>query len=328
MTNEEDKFLGVLKETYRNQQSLDSAMVSALKENDPRIIQAAQLQMDGDILGRQRIAEEIASEGYFSDYIVSRAWKSAFNELKGESEKEYTQQFDTYTIRDYFLSASRGDSRAVDAVYSYLFNEMKKEHFLKHEIETSLESSFSSQVKSSYMDGETNSEKSKSLLEKYGGRTSEEAKTDIKKWDFEIKYDYSWESRARAYRGNDISKEALVNAIMDIEGEDRDGAETEIRFFELEMEHEDIDITANEAKQYFEFGEPAGVEADTFLKALDIKSGAKGTDTDGDGKKDAYSVVKEVIPQIGELPISDDQKTAIAKALGWGDSTIRTYKTW
>lgn len=328
VTNEEDKFLGVLKETYRNQQSLDSAMVSALKENDPRIIQAAQLQMDGDILGRQRIAEEIASEGYFSDYIVSRAWKSAFNELKGESEKEYTQRFDTYTIRDYFLSASRGDSRAVDAVYSYLFNEMKKEHFLKHEIETSLESSFSSQVKSSYMDGETNSEKSKSLLEKYGGRTSEEAKTDIKKWDFEIKYDYSWESRARAYRGNDISKEALVNAIMDIEGEDRDGAETEIRFFELEMEHEDIDITANEAKQYFEFGEPAGVEADTFLKALDIKSGAKGTDTDGDGKKDAYSVVKEVIPQIGELPISDDQKTAIAKALGWGDSTIRRYKTW
>jgi hypothetical protein len=32
--------------------------------------------------------------------------------------------------------------------------------------------------------------------------------------------------------------------------------------------------------------------------------------------------------QIGKLNISDAQKEAIAKSMGWADSTIRKYKTW
>lgn len=115
---------------------------------------------------------------------------------------------------------------------------------------------------------------------------------------------------------------------MEIEDESWEGAEAEIRFFELEMENEDLDITASEAKKYFEYGEPAGISAEQFLEGLEIKSNATGTDSDGDGEADSYSVVKEVLPKIGRLNLTAYQKTEMAKALGWSEKTINRYKTW
>ena len=328
VTNGETEFRRLIEETYRDQRAIDSAMVTGLKDNDSRIIEAAEKQMEGDILGRQQIADEIASEGLFSSYLVSRAWKSAYNELQGESTSEYSQDFDTYTIQDYFTAAYNGDDLAVSVVYEYLAEQLQEEHYLKHEIEDSLASSFASQVKNSYMKGETDEIKATALLKEYGGRDSYEAETDIKKWDFELEYGYSWGSRARAYRGGDISENDLIEAIMEIEDESWEGAEAEIRFFELEMENEDLDITASEAKKYFEYGEPAGISAEQFLEGLEIKSNATGTDSDGDGEADSYSVVKEVLPKIGRLNLTAYQKTEMAKALGWSEKTINRYKTW
>lgn len=328
VTNGETEFRRLIEETYRDQRAIDSAMVTGLKDNDSRIIEAAEKQMEGDILGRQQIADKIASEGLFSSYLVSRAWKSAYNELQGESTSEYSQDFDTYTIQDYFTAAYNGDDLAVSVVYEYLAEQLQEEHYLKHEIEDSLASSFASQVKNSYMKGETDEIKATALLKEYGGRDSYEAETDIKKWDFELEYGYSWGSRARAYRGGDISENDLIEAIMEIEDESWEGAEAEIRFFELEMENEDLDITASEAKKYFEYGEPAGISAEQFLEGLEIKSNATGTDSDGDGEADSYSVVKEVLPKIGRLNLTAYQKTEMAKALGWSEKTINRYKTW
>jgi hypothetical protein len=42
-----------------------------------------------------------------------------------------------------------------------------------------------------------------------------------------------------------------------------------------------------------------------------------------------YSAMKKVMAMIGSQPgLTDAQKTAIAKSIGWSDRNIRKYKTW
>lgn len=46
------------------------------------------------------------------------------------------------------------------------------------------------------------------------------------------------------------------------------------------------------------------------------------------GEEDvAYSKVKECMPYIDSLPLTDEQKTALALSW-WAESTVRRYKTW
>lgn len=59
---------------------------------------------------------------------------------------------------------------------------------------------------------------------------------------------------------------------------------------------------------YWDTVRPTGIEAGLYDHYLSTVSAIRGIDYDGDGKKDAYSAIDQVLAYIDNLPIRDEQK--------------------
>ena len=71
-----------VKNRFEDQKAIDSALRKALRENDPRIKEAAQYLIDGNHSERIRITREIVSEGKFSQDIVVGAINAEATAIK------------------------------------------------------------------------------------------------------------------------------------------------------------------------------------------------------------------------------------------------------
>jgi DNA polymerase III delta prime subunit len=82
-----------VKARFKDQNAVKSAIRKALRENDPRIKEAAQAAVDGKIGEYNRIAEEILNEGYFTKEDIKAAIKSEINDMvEDEKEEADTEQ--------------------------------------------------------------------------------------------------------------------------------------------------------------------------------------------------------------------------------------------
>lgn len=183
-------------------------------------------------------------------------------------------------------------------------------------------------IKEEFLSGNLTASRAAEMYVRYGGYTKEDAQDTVRGWQFEQEWGFTYSQRKSAYKSGQITDSELRSILMDMGGKTAEEAEQDIAVYDWEMEvpgSEGISYAA--IRDYYESVEPYGVSKGTYTKAWRIKNSAKGVDADGDGKKDAYSVVKEVMPQIGELPISNEQKDALAHCW-WADSTVRKYKTW
>lgn len=208
---------------------------------------------------------------------------------------------------EYYAAVAGNDRATANMLYDRLIAEKVAEGYLRSEAKDSIASSFTTQVKNEYMDGEISRSKAIRLLTD----NTDNGESEVKKWDFELEHGFSWSARVKGYRLGKISESELISAVMDIEGESREEAEEYIRFLDLEMANQDISITASEASSFFEYAEPAGIAIDVYL---DYKNKAK--DITGEGKK------KRRMDVIHSLPLSSTQKDALYYAEGWAASTI------
>ena len=228
-----------------------------------------------------------------------------------------------FGANDFFNAAKNNNVKDANAIRDELIAKKQDEGYLKWEAINSVESSFTSEVKKSYLDGDITAQKAKDILMKYGGKESvSEAETEIKKWNFERKQGYTWSARARGYRLGDISKQELISAVMDIEGDDEEGAELYIRFLDLAKNNEDIEITSYDASSYFKYAEPAGIEVATYLDYKDEASKCKG-EKDEYGNTIRNTKKAQILLVIDALPITNEQKDALYFANGWAQSTLK-----
>lgn len=218
----------------------------------------------------------------------------------------------------YYTAVVTNDQDTADDLYDYLIAEKVSEGYLKHEAEDSVASSFATQVGKAYMDGEITRYQAIELLKD----NTNKGEKEVKKWDFELDYGFSWSERVRKYRLGKISKTDLMSAVMDIEGETRSGAEEYIRFLNLEMANENFDITASDASSYFKHAEPAGISVTVYLDYKDKVSQCEG-DKDKNGKTIRGSKKDKVLAVINSMPISNAQKDALYFAEGYDKDTIR-----
>jgi hypothetical protein len=80
--------INAIRETYKSQESFDSAMKYALRDNDPRIREAAIAHLKGEVNARVTLKDRVASDGYFSEDIVESAISgeiSSFNTSIGKA---------------------------------------------------------------------------------------------------------------------------------------------------------------------------------------------------------------------------------------------------
>lgn len=393
---------------YDSQNAIDSARVKALRDNDPRILEAATAAFNGDPGERVRIAREIVAEGHFSQDDVIRAINAEINKLEraenggSESEKSSPKFYD---MNDYYDAVMIGDKSTADDAKEYYLDDRIAQGDSEEDALNSFKTSFTSTIKSEYLDGNIGKDKVMSLLTTYGGSSESESETYLKKWDFEDKYGYSWDQRDNAFRLGDITMDELVDytiaidgdaesaakflyeeheidagtaanmlvtysgmksddaknkvakwefknvygfsyddrreayisgeisaydlkkSLMDIGGMTSDEADLQIQVYDWEKEVPGCDnITAAAIRDYNENCASAGITKAIYYEAWSTYNDIEG-DFDSEGKSIPYSKVIKVMPYINSLPLSSDQKTALALCW-WGEKTVSKYRLW
>ena len=316
-----------LKNGYSSDESYHSALRRALREGDPRIKEAAEARLNGNFSRYKELFYAIKNEGNFTFDDIGAAIDAEFNSLQEEKDgyeapERENKSESVFDIGDYYAAIIGGKTAEADKIKADLIAEKKGEGYLTHEAEDSIKSSFASKVKEGYMDGDINFSRASTLLAQYGGKeTSEEAISEVKKWDFELEYGYSWGARARGYRLGYISKNALIAAVMDVEGAKREEAIAYVDFLDLEKSNENVDITSSDASGYFKYAEPAGISVSVYLDYKERTSGLT-SDKDANGKTISESKKAKVLAVINSLPITSAQKDALYYASGYEKSTL------
>ena len=80
--------IGRVKGQYKDEKAIESAMRKALREHDPRIKEAAEARMGGDIAEYTRIVKEITAEGKFVQDIVVGAINTEINAINKAAKEE------------------------------------------------------------------------------------------------------------------------------------------------------------------------------------------------------------------------------------------------
>ena len=126
----------------------------------------------------------------------------------------------------------------------------------------------------------------------------------------------------------------MKRILIEERGYDEEDAELTLDAFDWIRDHPESDYDTNIVMSYLRpldglgySAEGCGIPADTFVKARGYINTIE-SDKDEDGKGIAYSRINKAFPYIDSLPLTEDQKTALAVACGWSVKTVDKKKPW
>ena len=306
LVNSDAARLNALKATYKTDTAYESAVRKALRLHDPRIKEMADARYEGDYDRLEALSYEIEAEGVFDMETIQSAYEAerkAQAKERGYAAEEDNQEKEknvstVFSMEAYYAAIRSGNTEGIRVARNALMEQKEQEYYLQHEAEASLENSVTGKVKGEYLDEDISKADAISILTKYGGKTKEEAQTEIKKWEFQMKYHYAWGSRDRAYRSKSVSKSQLIAAVMDVEGASREEAQSYIDFLELEMRNETVEITAAEASRYLEDAQSRGISISRYIDYTNAQ------DNYLDGVK-SEAETKRLLMEVGQLTEED-----------------------
>ena len=195
---------------FEDQKEINTAIRKALRNNDPRIKEAAEARYNGDIAGYMRIAKEIIAEGNFSQDNIVAAINSEINALKkgeGTSESTTSNKVESiYKMDDYYMALKGRDQATAYAVKEDLIKTDVANGKDREEAEADFNSRFTSHLRDMYEDGEISDYEAENMLVNYGGKSYEDASSKVQYWEFKKRYpDY------------DLSEEAVKKYYSDVE---------------------------------------------------------------------------------------------------------------
>lgn len=88
MVNGDTAQIERIKGRFEDQKAIDTALRKALRENDPRIKEAAEAYLAGDYVKYNSLRAEIVAEGIFSNQLVTDALKAEYNYLKQKAKED------------------------------------------------------------------------------------------------------------------------------------------------------------------------------------------------------------------------------------------------
>ena len=181
-------------------------------------------------------------------------------------------------------------------------------------------------IKSTYLDDEITREEAIAVMTEIGGKSREDAEKKVAYWDYEEKTGVDYENKTQQYKRGIITRQQLRQALIELG--DYSGADADIQIEVYDWEQSGLQgASFTRVKNWHEYCEGAGVSKQMWLK-IALFSANTENDKDEDGNSIRYSAMKKVMAEINKLPISKDQKTAIARAIGWSEKNIARYKPW
>ena len=184
-----------------------------------------------------------------------------------------------------------------------------------------------SDMRELYLDDELSEYDARIHLRHEGGKDDEDIEYTIRLWNFEKEHGWAYEDRVKLYKRGDLSGADLQKVLIDFGGYSVQDARTQIEVYDWELDGLD-NVTISRVKKWHEYCEPLGIGRETFLDVQRFSYNTKN-DVDPDtGKTINYSAMKKVMAYIDSLPLTAQQKDAMAYSLGWSKKNIEKYKPW
>lgn len=193
---DEDR-LAIYREEYESEDAYNTALRKALRENDPRIKEAAEARYNGDIGEYMRIAKEIIEEGNFSQDNIVSAINSVMSAIKKAeetgSEASITQTESDkvesiYSVDDFYKAIRGYDIATAYAVREDIINVAIENGEDREDAEKAFEGELTSYVGEQYKYGSLSDADAADMLINYGGKTEEEASSKVRYWAFKLEY--------------------------------------------------------------------------------------------------------------------------------------------
>ena len=328
MLNDDEAHAERVRGRFKDQSAVDSAIRKALRENDPRIHEAAVARNNGDVAEYTRIAKEIIAEGHFSQDLVVTAINAEINKLdQGESENSTSdKQVGMYKADDFAAAVIGGDAAMANAVRTDIIRTKVANGDTQAEAEMSFASSASSSLREEFLEGRISEQKAVQALVDYCGKDQEVAEDLVGDWSFRVKYGFEYSQKDEAYMRGELSATELKSILMETEGMDAENADAQIQVYDWEADGYEH-VTIERVQDYNDHCAALGVPKDIYLEIRYIQSNTEN-DKDENGKRINYSAVQKIMAEINSYNLTPAQKTAIAESIGWTEKTIRKYKLW
>ncbi|MBP3654718.1 MAG: hypothetical protein J6J04_04720, partial [Oscillospiraceae bacterium] len=281
-------YLKRLNSSYETESSRNAALRKGLRENDPRIYEAAVLfveaEQTGDFTEFDELKNQIIGEKKFSQNNIIAAISSEINQLTpDDTDGETTEKLKSaYSMENYVDALAKGKTGSAGIIKGEIIDTYVANGDTQEEAEQSFQSKTVTAVKEAYLEGDITSDKVYTILTDYAGLDEEKAEKYLKA--------YTWMKKNPGYNFT-VTQALSYTAPIEKAG--------------------GISI------------EDSGIAPDTFLEYQSAASACTGVDKNGDGRADDGTKKAEILAVIDALPISDRQKDVLYYLNEWSRSTIK-----
>lgn len=279
-----------VKGRFKDQAAYENAIRKGLRDNDPRIHQAAEYVLSMETEKRVRLIRDIVAEGHFDQDTVIKAINAEANSMKEKtpSDKEAKPE-KLYSAEEYVNAQSKGLGYAQEiqkGIVQYNLDRIREEDpkLSRERAEDKAKERFQSAVRSetkiAYQDGDLDDSKARKVLLAAEAESEDSVEDKLLAWktDAELGFEYDWE---------------------------------ESKF-----------------RQYAKYIKPAGIPADIFDTFVREQNYIEGEDLNGDGKNDRYTTVANKAKYINSLPLTAAQKETLWEGIVDSKKTRARYRLW
>lgn len=174
-----------VKARFDDQNAINTALRKALRENDPRIHEAAVAWNANDLDEYMRIAKEIIAEKHFVQDDVVMAIRSEANALSPDTGSESSSKAKgLFTAEKFAEAVAQGDAAMASAIKADIIQMAKKNGKTADAAEKSFINSAKDELKEMFLTGNISEQAVIKALTTYCGSDQNDAKADVQYWAF------------------------------------------------------------------------------------------------------------------------------------------------
>jgi len=189
--SKDETYLERIRSGYKDESSYTSAVRKALKENDPRIEEAARLAaIDEDYAGANAIAKEIIGEGNFDDDVVFKVIADRISAIKGGDDETASspKNYGMFNAEQFVDSALDGDKTDMEVIRNDFISKKLRDGKTQEEAEKSFTDSVKNELKDRFESGEISAENAAKILAEHCGKSRADAESTVEYWNFKNDY--------------------------------------------------------------------------------------------------------------------------------------------
>ena len=204
-------YVARLKAGYKDDAAYNSAVRKALRENDPRIHEAAQARYNGNIAECKRIYNEIKNEGMFSPNDILEAINSEESKIRNEEKPETVSS--SYSSTDFVNAVIVGDTSLAATMKDDIISAKVANGKSQEEAEEAFTTSVSTATRNSFDSSLLDEAGAKKMLREYADMDEEEADSKVRYWAMAKAYPQYRDdlSEARVEKYNEFAEPAGIS---------------------------------------------------------------------------------------------------------------------